>query len=268
MNKSKIEWCDYTWNPVTGCLHGCPYCYARGIARRFAKRYIGIDPDGTRTDKNVYKGRLCRTMSNQLHELLTCLHDSPYPFEFEPTFHRYRLDEPRCVKKPANIFVCSMADLFGEWIPDEWIEAVFAACQCAPQHRYLFLTKNPNRYNRLAYAGKLPNDKNFWYGTTSEGWDNHHFFGSPRHKCFVSVEPLLADCFDLSEAWCIDWVVIGRDTSPGANKNIPKREWVENIVAECNEAGIPVFMKNNLTKFGLFKPDEIIQEYPFDKGEL
>ena len=36
MNKSKIEWCDYTWNPVTGCLHGCEYCYAPGIANRFA----------------------------------------------------------------------------------------------------------------------------------------------------------------------------------------------------------------------------------------
>ena len=33
--KTKIDWCDSTWNPVTGCLHGCPYCYARGIAERF-----------------------------------------------------------------------------------------------------------------------------------------------------------------------------------------------------------------------------------------
>ena len=35
MNKTKIDWCDSTWNPVTGCLHGCEYCYARGIANRF-----------------------------------------------------------------------------------------------------------------------------------------------------------------------------------------------------------------------------------------
>ena len=33
--KTKIDWCDATWNPVTGCLHGCEYCYARGIAKRF-----------------------------------------------------------------------------------------------------------------------------------------------------------------------------------------------------------------------------------------
>ena len=42
-DKTKIDWADATWNPVTGCLHGCEYCYARGIARRFGghfKEYI------------------------------------------------------------------------------------------------------------------------------------------------------------------------------------------------------------------------------------
>lgn len=35
MNKTKIEWTDYTWNPVTGCFHDCFYCYAKRIAMRF-----------------------------------------------------------------------------------------------------------------------------------------------------------------------------------------------------------------------------------------
>lgn len=35
MDKTKIEWADATWNPVTGCFHKCEYCYARRIARRF-----------------------------------------------------------------------------------------------------------------------------------------------------------------------------------------------------------------------------------------
>jgi protein gp37 len=43
-----------------------------------------------------------------------------------------------------------MADLFGEWVPDEWIKEVFRACEEAPQHRYLFLTKNPERLNQIA----------------------------------------------------------------------------------------------------------------------
>ena len=36
MNRSKIEWCDHTWNPITGCRHECPYCYARTMTARFA----------------------------------------------------------------------------------------------------------------------------------------------------------------------------------------------------------------------------------------
>ena len=35
MTKTKIDWCDYTWNPVWGCLNSCPYCYARKLAKRF-----------------------------------------------------------------------------------------------------------------------------------------------------------------------------------------------------------------------------------------
>ena len=38
MNKqgpNKIEYLDYTWGPVSGCLHGCEYCYMKRMARRF-----------------------------------------------------------------------------------------------------------------------------------------------------------------------------------------------------------------------------------------
>lgn len=37
VNKSKIEWCDHTWNPITGCRHNCSYCYARRMTARFAR---------------------------------------------------------------------------------------------------------------------------------------------------------------------------------------------------------------------------------------
>jgi len=40
MNRTKIEWCDYTWNPITGCFGGCFYCYARKIYERFHKSFI------------------------------------------------------------------------------------------------------------------------------------------------------------------------------------------------------------------------------------
>lgn len=83
-----------------------------------------------------------------------------------------------------------MADLFGSWVPDEWIEEVFAACERAPQHTYLFLTKNPKRY--LTLAGKLPAKANMWYGTTATTPDENFFWRGALHT-FVSIEPILRD---------------------------------------------------------------------------
>ena len=152
MQKSNIEWCDSTWNPVTGCKHGCEYCYARRIAARFG----GYDSsDGSVTTHNP----LPRA---ELHQPLTITRqngktvNSPFPFGFEPTLHRYRLDEPQHRREPQTIFVCSMADLFGPWVPTRWIVEVLDACEAAPQHRYMFLTKNPQRYAQLDRLALLP----------------------------------------------------------------------------------------------------------------
>lgn len=163
--KTKIDWCDATWNPVTGCLHGCEYCYARRIAERFGKHLMPIFTHYSVLNEPVREVRgICAG------KVL------PYPFDFTPTYHRYKLGEPSRWTKPRTIFVCSMADLFGDWVPDEWIEEVFQACKAAPQHRYLFLTKNPDRYFSLHSNGELPNEKNFFYYTADawcRGCDDH-----------------------------------------------------------------------------------------------
>ena len=138
MEKSKIEWCDSTWNPVSGCYHPCPYCYARSTANRFK----GCDcAAGGETDENVVylKERLTVTSKDGVTR------NAAYPFGFTPTFHEYRLNDPLTKGFGKTIFVCSMADLFGDWVPDEWIKKVFDACKAASGHRYLFLTKNPAR---------------------------------------------------------------------------------------------------------------------------
>lgn len=123
MKKTKIDWCDSTWNPVTGCLHGCAYCYARRIAERFrAKEFSGAYTvnEYENVQRTTYEleepMKRCCTDAKGLH----VYEKAPYPFGFVPTFHRYRLDDPKHWTKPKNIFVCSMADLFGEWVPDEW----------------------------------------------------------------------------------------------------------------------------------------------------
>ena len=178
MEKTKIDWCDSTWNPVTGCLHGCEYCYARGIANRFSG-------GGEKwTDDNLF------VLDERFYvdeEEKAC----PYPYGFKPTFHRYKLDE-YANKKGRNIFVCSMADLFGEWVPDSWIEEVFKACDKAPQHNYIFLTKNPKRYAELSENGILRCGENMWYGFSNTKNNEYGVFSFPAHiNFFVSVEPIL-----------------------------------------------------------------------------
>lgn len=136
---TKIDWCDATWNPVTGCLHGCEYCYARKIAQRFGAH----EKTGSLLHELEAPYHETEPMGDHMHRVGRMV---PYPFDFAPTLHRYRLDEPQKWKKPRNIFVCSMADLFGEWVPMDWRIETLLACRQAPQHRYLFLTKNPTGY--------------------------------------------------------------------------------------------------------------------------
>ncbi|MBQ8109397.1 MAG: DUF5131 family protein [Clostridia bacterium] len=175
-SKTRIDWADATWNPVTGCLHGCEYCYARGIANRFGLPYAPkLGDPGMEGAKKYDSDEGMDTMLELVKPYEANGRKQPYPMGFLPTFHRYKLEEPQHWKKPRTIFVCSMADLFGEWVPDEWIKAVFDACEAAPQHRYLFLTKDPGRYCDLERAGLLPSGDNYWFGATYDhsNWPGH-----------------------------------------------------------------------------------------------
>lgn len=240
MNKTKIDWCDSTWNPVTGCLHGCEYCYARGIANRFG--FGAYEPN---IDERVL-----------IEPAVSAGKKVPYPFNFEPTFHKYRLNEYQN-KKGRNIFVCSMADLFGKWIPDEWIEEVFEACEKAPQHNYLFLTKNPKRYEKILGRYMPPN---MWFGWSQTGPMGNKCDFSTHHsiKIFISIEPLL-EPFKEFHIKGVDWVIIGAETGKRKDKVIPERKWIEDIVNECRKADIPVFMKSSLSDIW---GEPLIQEFP------
>jgi protein gp37 len=239
VKKTKIDWCDMSWNPVTGCLHGCEYCYAKRIAERFGI----LENPCFEEDLND------PTFKAELY----VKHDNPYPYIFSPTFHKYRLDEPQKVKKSQRIFVCSMADLFGDWVPDSWIEEVIKACEAAPQHKYLFLTKNPKRYSKLAANNKLP--PQHWYGHTVTGQEQKQKQLYSNWRTFVSIEPLLSmPDLEFVKYDNTAWVIIGQQTGPGAKP--PKQEWVESIIEQCRAAGVPVLIKSPLYK------QFPIQEYP------
>lgn len=247
MNRSRIEWCDYTWNPVTGCRHNCHYCYARTMTARFAgdirlnkmaKKDYSLVPAADGGDE-LYV--LDVPMINETGNILV------YPFEFEPTFHKYRMDYPEKLKMGASIFVGAMADIFGEWIPDSWIDEIVQACIRNPIHNYLFLTKYPQRYEQY----DVPKRENMWYGTTvtKESEIGRVIYLPAECRRFVSIEPLLEDIepennYPMFE--CLEWVIIGAETGRRKDKTVAQWDWVRKIVLEADKRNIPVFMKESL----------------------
>jgi protein gp37 len=207
-----IGWCDYTWNPITGCKHGCRFgpndtpCYAEVIAERFR---------GT-------KG---------------------YPNGFEPTFRPERLSDPRRLKTPARIFTCSMADLFGSWVPRAWILAVLEAMAAAPWHTFLLLTKAP----WIAVDYDVPS--NVWLGATVTGGlqkEAYRLACVRRYRSrvrFLSCEPLEGP-LDVSAA-APDWIIIGAATGRGAFQ--PDDAWVAGIERYAARVHVPIYHKDNLT---------------------
>ena len=211
MNRSKIEWTDYTWNPITGCTRGCPYCYARRMAHRL-------------------KGR------------------AGYPKDdpFRPTFHGDRLLEPLKLKKPSKIFTISMGEFFDPKVPDIWRDLLFRVILEAEQHTFQILTKRPGL---VPYNFEYEVPSNVWLGVSLDGkttdsmWGIEEIFQVPAVEVrFVSFEPLLGPVeFDPD---LLDWIIVGAQTGPGAKP--PRKEWVESIIDTARSAGKPVFLKNNL----------------------
>lgn len=261
-DKTKIEWTDATWNPVTGCRHGCEYCYARRIAERFGgwTTTFGVKTMERYTSEELERPFYVARGEDKIAK-------APFPFGFEPTFHRYRLDIPAKWEKPRTIFVCSMADLFGEWVPTRWIVDVLDACETAPQHRYLFLTKNGQRYSELDYLGLLPHGANFWYGTsTTRGLAARPTLPSGNGdlvKCFCSIEPIHGQVKIAGRAARTDWAIIGAETGNRAGKVVPRREWITSIVEQCDARGVPVFMKDSLIP--IVGAENMRREFPWDE---
>ena len=260
MNKSLIEWTDFTWNPVTGCLHGCPYCYAAKQAARFSGNVLinkASEQLRKEEDGNGTRWVLEKPFKNEIGKVTPC------PVKFEPMFREYCLPMPAQKKKPAVIFVVSMGDLFGEWVPDEWIQRVFEAAQAAPWHTYLFLTKNPKRYIQLAESGKLPKQKNFWYGTTVTKPDQKYaWFEHGTYNWFLSIEPIQEDfgTFGAAGEAAPPWIIVGAETGQQKNKTVPQEEWVQHILDFSQEHGSKVFLKNNIAPYF---PGDLVQEFPF-----
>ncbi|HUT28392.1 MAG TPA: phage Gp37/Gp68 family protein [Sedimentisphaerales bacterium] len=208
--KSKIEWTESTWNPVTGCTKisiGCRHCYAE----RFALR---LQAAGSRN----------------------------YANGFQVTLHPHVLKMPLRWRQPRTIFVNSMSDLFHRGVDSDFIRKVFAVMVEASHHRFQVLTKRS--YRLLQLSAELPWPQNVWMGVTVENADYafriDHLRQTPAAIKFISFEPLLGPVPNV-DLEGIDWVIVGGESGPGARPM--QAEWATDIRDQCLAAGVPFFFK-------------------------
>lgn len=212
MNKTKIEWTDYSWNPITGCTRGCKYCYARKMAIRLRGR-AGYDRENP----------------------------------FQPTYHENRLNEPLETRKPSMIFTCSMGDFFGPEVPDLWRESIYDIMEKTPWHIYQILTKR--KVIEPIHRNSFP--RNMWVGVSIDGTSNYWktpliaLLNSSATRKFISFEPILGNHIP-DDLIGIDWAIIGAETGVGAKP--PNETIVRNVVESLSEAHIPIFVKDNVRK--------------------
>jgi len=210
MRTTKIEWTDRTWNPVTGCTKlstGCAHCYAEIMAHRL--KAMGVDK---------------------------------YENGFTPTLHEDVLEVPTKWKNSHTVFVCSMADLFHDDVPFDFIDKVMDTIRHTKHHRYQILTKRASRMAEYFSQADVP--ENVWLGVTVESPSELARIDSLRGLQatirFLSCEPLIEDLgtLDLTD---IDWVIVGGES--GVKARPMKPEWVRSILQQSEEQGAAFFFK-------------------------
>ena len=166
------------------------------------------------------------------------------------------MDEIYKLKDHSTFFIGSMHDIFGPWIPSNWIEGIIDYAKIFPYHRFIFLTKFPERYKYFDFP------KNCWLGTTITGEENIDELGermwlftllNKDNIKFVSYEPLLNYRVVYTRYMTmIDWIIIGGLTP----KPVHKKEWVIDIIKRARLWNVPIFIKGNL------RWPEKIQNFP------
>jgi len=253
MGKTKIEWSEMSWNPITGCTkvsEGCKNCYAERMARRLAGRF-GYQE---------------------------------YPYHFDVTYHEDKLKLPYKWKKPRRVFVCSMGDLFHENIDFQYTKKIWKVMAENNQHVFQILTKRPEQMFKfirwLAGADDISIaefPQNVWVGVTAENQKTADeripiLFKTPAAVYFVSIEPMLEpisfhwvnwfpikDYNHLDGLCQLDWLICGGETGPGAREM--KAEWAWSLYNQCREANVPFFFKKPGDAFeGGSLP--LVREYP------
>jgi len=207
MNKTKIEYLDYTWNPIVGCSGlGCAVrknCWAMGQAKR------------------------------KKHDCDAC-------YSFVPHVHWERLEQPLTLKKPSRIGVAFMGEFYDKEISESVRASIMMRIEKASQHTFVIFTKQPQNIDV-----DEPIPKNVWLCVSVNREQDLWRIDALRetNACVkgVSFEPLYERVdADLTN---INWIIIGAQTRPNLQ---PKPEWIANLIQLARIFGAKVFMKNNL----------------------
>ncbi|MBN1845972.1 MAG: phage Gp37/Gp68 family protein [Sedimentisphaerales bacterium] len=208
--KSRIEWTESTWNPVTGCTKispGCKNCYAERMAKR-----------------------------------LQSMGQPNYARGFSLSVHPHLVEIPLSWKTPQVIFVNSMSDLFHKDVPLEFVQRVFDVMNKANWHQFQILTKRSGRL--LQFDPRLSWAKNIWMGVSVETERYVHRIDDLRQTRaivkFLSLEPLLGPLPDLDLS-SIDWVIVGGESGPCARPM--DEQWVLDIRDQSVAQNVPFFFK-------------------------
>jgi protein gp37 len=210
INKTKIEYLDYTLNLEVGCSGvGCAVrekCWAKWQAKR------------------------------QKHRCSFC-------YSFVPHLHMNRIYELNKLKKPSRIGLNFMGETFDKELPKCYVPSMLDVLAGHPQHTFLILTKQPQNI-----PDDMEFPQNLWLGVSvnrrQEKWRMLELYNKKCKLKFVSFEPLYEAMGDV-DYWLTGfrWVIIGCQMHPRLE---PEPSWVNNIVRQAGLMGIPVFLKNNL----------------------
>lgn len=241
---SKVQWTDHTWNIARGCTkvdEDCKFCY-------------------------MYRGSLNGTRYEPKQVVRTkTVFDMPL---------RLKQQKSNVWGGPPLIFTSSLTDVFHEDC-DDFRKEMWDIIRACPQYIFQILTKRPMRIDRktLPYDKRLDENgnviggvmhsklPNVWMGTSIGSQAGLHRLYALvnsvwRGVKFLSLEPLHGQ-IDFDAHKCdkcgapvlehgIDWVIVGGESGNENGKyryRECKIEWIELIIKQCQDRGIPVFVK-------------------------
>lgn len=206
MNKTKIEWCDCTINPVVGCKNGCPYCYARRMNDRFHFIPKWEEPQ-------FFPERL-KALESKKSKVIFMNSMSDYGFweqEWKDKVFKAIRENPQ----HSYIFLTKHDSFYNPF----------------------YYSSAGENCGYKVYFGKTHTKGTYFAGYNDKAFD---FLSIEPILGNVDISNCLEGNGQLKQ------IIIGAETGNRKGKVIPKKEWIDDLCKQADEMGIKVFMKDSL----------------------